>query len=167
MQADLREKWEKEGNKWPKVVPMMQTRIGMNSGLATVGNMGAKDRFNYTMMGDVVNLAARCESGSKSLGSYVMITQDTYQRATETKDDVLYRFLDKIVVKGRIEPVGMYEVGYKHNADQNTKDCLEIYAEAYQAYQNQKWQKAYELFELSSRKEPHNASNTPVSKQSF
>lgn len=162
MQAVLREKWQKEGEKWPQVVSMMQTRIGMNSGIATVGNMGAKDRFNYTMMGDVVNLAARCESGSKSLGAYVMITEDTYRLAKATKDDVLYRFLDKIVVKGRTEPVGMYEViGHTHDIDQNTRDCLEIYDEAYQAYQNQKFQKAYELFEISSRKEPKNANNTP------
>jgi class 3 adenylate cyclase len=51
------------------LVTKMQTRIGCNTGTATVGNMGALDRFNYTMMGDMVNLAARCESGAKAYGA--------------------------------------------------------------------------------------------------
>ena len=59
-QIELREKWKYEEEKWGKchgLVSQMQTRIGCNTGTATVGNMGALDRFNYTMMGDMVNLA--------------------------------------------------------------------------------------------------------------
>ncbi|MDA8775803.1 CHASE2 domain-containing protein, partial [Opitutales bacterium] len=72
-QIKLREKWSFEAEKWGKchgLVSKMQTRIGCNTGTATVGNMGALDRFNYTMMGDMVNLAARCESGAKAYGAY-------------------------------------------------------------------------------------------------
>ena len=54
-QVELRKKWKAEGDKWPDIVSKMQTRIGLNTGTATVGNMGALDRFNYTMMGDMVN----------------------------------------------------------------------------------------------------------------
>ena len=65
-QIELREKWKSEGDKWPTIVGEMQTRMGVNTGDATVGNMGSEKRFNYTMMGDTVNLAARCESGAKA-----------------------------------------------------------------------------------------------------
>ncbi|MFM8982824.1 MAG: adenylate/guanylate cyclase domain-containing protein, partial [Spartobacteria bacterium] len=68
--ADLRKKWVSEGDKWPSIVGKMRMRMGMNTGFATVGNMGSSRRFNYTMMGDTVNLAARCESGAKSYGVY-------------------------------------------------------------------------------------------------
>ena len=67
-QIELREKWVPEVEKWGKchgLVTQMQTRIGCNTGTATVGNMGALDRFNYTMMGDMVNLGCllreRCQ----------------------------------------------------------------------------------------------------------
>ncbi|HEY1109187.1 MAG TPA: adenylate/guanylate cyclase domain-containing protein, partial [Opitutaceae bacterium] len=66
--GELREKWRSEGGKWPEIVWNMQSRIGVNSGTCVVGNMGSRARFNYTMMGDDVNLAARMESGAKFWG---------------------------------------------------------------------------------------------------
>ena len=75
--AELRKKWRSEGNKWPEIVWNMQSRIGLNSGRATIGNMGSSTRFNYTMMGDNVNLAARMESGAKQYGVYTMVTEST------------------------------------------------------------------------------------------
>ena len=60
-QQELREKWAKED--WPDIVANMRTRIGLNTGEMVTGNMGSNRRFNYTMMGDNVNLAARAESG--------------------------------------------------------------------------------------------------------
>ncbi len=66
--GDLRTKWRSEGNKWPTMVHNMRTRIGLNTGVCMIGNMGSRSRFNYTMMGDNVNLAARMESGAKSWG---------------------------------------------------------------------------------------------------
>ena len=101
-----------EEEKWGKcygLVKQMQTRIGCNTGTATVGNMGALDRSNYTMMGDMVNLAARCESGAKAYGAYIMITEETKLASEKTRDDIAFRYLDKIVVKGRSQPVAMYE----------------------------------------------------------
>lgn len=162
MQVELREKWKSEGNKWPKIVTEMQTRIGINSGFATVGNIGAKDRFNYTMMGDMVNLAARCESGSKSLGAYTMITENCYQQAIHFKEDIVYRYLDKIVVKGRYEPMGMYEViGFEDEISTQTQDCIGTYKSAYELYLEQKWDEAYKLFDLSLLNEPNHPVYNP------
>ena len=104
----------------------MQTRIGCNTGTATVGNMGALDRFNYTMMGDMVNLAARCESGAKAYGAYIMITEETKLASQSTKDDIAFRYLDKIVVKGRKQPVAMFEpTGFFSELTRETQDCLD------------------------------------------
>ena len=146
-QAELREKWAAEGDKWPSVVPKMQTRMGCNTGIATVGNMGAENRFNYTMMGDMVNLAARCESGAKAYGAYIMVTEESMKASSEYKDDIQFRYLDKIVVKGRSIPVAMYEVlGFKDEIPTEVKDCLEIYNNAIEQYLAQDFKKAHELF---------------------
>ena len=122
------EKWVPEVEKWGKchgLVTQMQTRIGCNTGTATVGNMGALDRFNYTMMGDMVNLAARCESGAKAYGAYIMVTEET-KLASVTRNDIAYRYLDKIIVKGRSQPVAMYEpTGFINELSQETQDCLD------------------------------------------
>ncbi|MEM9018859.1 MAG: adenylate/guanylate cyclase domain-containing protein, partial [Verrucomicrobiota bacterium] len=102
MQTELREKWTREER--TPLVREMRTRIGLNTGRAVVGNMGSKRRFNYTMMGDNVNLAARLESGAKQYGVYTLVSEDTRNEARADIDDVLYRFIDQIVVKGRTLP---------------------------------------------------------------
>ena len=80
-------------------------RIGLNTGQAVIGNMGSEVRFNYTMMGDSVNLAARCESGAKVYGVYTMVTSNTLQEALAQGCELNYRMLDRIVVKGHSEPM--------------------------------------------------------------
>ncbi|MFP6855609.1 MAG: adenylate/guanylate cyclase domain-containing protein, partial [Opitutales bacterium] len=161
-QMELREKWQAEGDKWPSIVSLMQTRIGCNTGTATVGNMGSTDRFNYTMMGDMVNLAARCESGAKSYGAYVMVTDETKRAAEITKDDVAYRYLDKIVVKGRTEPVIMYEpVGFKDNLQQKTQDCLSCFQAGIDQYLQQDWAGALKAFEKAKGLELNQPGVTP------
>lgn len=161
-QIELREKWKSEGDKWPDIVSLMQTRIGLNTGTATVGNMGALDRFNYTMMGDMVNLAARSESGAKAYGAYIMITEDCYRAAKAQKDDIAYRYLDKIVVKGRTQPVEMYEVtGFWDVLDRDAKDCLDLFQQGIDCYLKQEWDKAEALFEKAKPLEPNKPGITP------
>ena len=129
----------------------MRTRIGLNTGTAVVGNMGSVRRFNYTMMGDNVNLGARCESGAKQYGVYTMITDDTRNAAVNAKDDVLYRYLDQIVVKGRTLPVKVHEVvGFKRDIQSATLDCLDLYEQGLSAYLEKNWDKASGKFERAS-----------------
>lgn len=162
--AELRMKWASEGDKWPPFVSRMQMRIGTNTGHATVGNMGSEKRFNYTMMGDMVNLAARCESGAKSYGVYTMVTGETMRSAEAGGDDCVFRFLDKIIVKGRSEPAEMYEVVcLRKDLDAETQKCIELYAEGIEHYRNQRWTPALDCFEKSAELETNRPERNPDS----
>jgi len=164
-QIELREKWKHEAEKWGKchgLVSQMQTRIGCNTGTATVGNMGALDRFNYTMMGDMVNLAARCESGAKAYGAYIMVTEETKLASEATKDDIAFRYLDKIVVKGRSQPVAMFEpTGFMSELSQETQDCLDCFRQGIDKYLLQDWDSALSMFEKAKEMEPNKPGVTP------
>ena len=157
---ELRQKWRSEGDKWPPIVHYLRARLGVNTGEAIVGNMGSDQRFSYTMMGDNVNLAARMESGAKSLGVYTMVTEATKLECEKfSKDEIVFRFLDKIVVKGRSLPVPVYEVvGFRAGMSQATADCLAIHAQAVERYLAQDWDGALQLFQKSATLEPYQPS---------
>ncbi|NLT71169.1 MAG: adenylate/guanylate cyclase domain-containing protein [Verrucomicrobiaceae bacterium] len=152
-QVELREKWQALGKS--ELVRGMRTRIGLNSGPAVVGNMGSQRRFNYTMMGDNVNLGARCESGAKAYGVYTMITGDTYEATRAVRDDITYRFLDRIVVKGRTLPVEVYEVIEQTSRIAHaTLECIDLYAAATELYLQRDWDGAGRAFTRSAALEP-------------
>jgi adenylate cyclase len=81
--------------------------IGINTGIATIGNMGSTKKKNYTAMGDTVNLASRLEGVNKVFHTRIIISEYTYERV---KDRLLCRQLDVIRVKGKTIPVKIYEV---------------------------------------------------------
>jgi adenylate cyclase len=159
---ELRVKWTAEGDKWPEIVKKMQSRIGVNGGQATVGNMGSATRFNYTMMGDNVNLAARMESGAKSWGVYTMCTEVTKVACEKHGDRVVFRPLAKLVVKGRSQPVPVYEiVGLKENVTPQTHECIAIFRQALDKYYARDWPGALELFAKSRELEFNVPGKTP------
>jgi len=82
-------------------------RIGLNSGDAVVGNMGSRHRFDYTCMGDTVNLASRLESANKFFGTRILLGPLTYEAA---KAGILAKPLARVAVKGKTEPVPVYEL---------------------------------------------------------
>ena len=161
--AGLRAKWQAEGDKWPEIVWKMQTRIGLNSGVCTIGNMGSRTRFNYTMMGDNVNLAARMESGAKAYGVYTMIAEATKLACEKHGGDrLVFRYLDKIVVKGRTLPVPIYEVvGFNEHVTEQTRECLGVFGDGIARYLAQDWDRAEALFRRSAELEPNQPGKTP------
>lgn len=160
--SELRDKWRSEGEKWPEIVHHMRNRIGINTGKMVTGNMGSESRFNYTMMGDNVNLAARCESGAKQFGVYTMVTKSTKEEAEQYGDRCVFRYLDRIVVKGKTEPVEVFEImGLRDRLPDSQFACKEKFEQAIEAYQQREWNRAIALFEQSAELEyftPHDDS---------
>jgi adenylate cyclase len=160
---ELRAKWRGEGDKWPEIVWRMQSRIGLNSGRCIIGNMGSRTRFNYTMMGDDVNLAARMESGAKSWGAYTMCTEVTRLACEQHGGDrVVFRPLGRIVVKGRSRAVPIHEVvGLKEFVSAETRECLGHFSRGLERYYAQDWEEALACFARSSALEPNQPGRTP------
>jgi adenylate cyclase len=153
--AELRGKWMEEGTRWPALVAQMHTRIGLNSGSVVVGNMGSLTRFNYTMMGDNVNLAARLETAAKNYGVSAIVSETTKTAAEMYGDRCVFRFLDKIRVKGRSRPVAIYEVaGLKDTLPSSARDCVEIFNRGIEYYLRQEWTAAADCFARSATLEP-------------
>ncbi len=161
--GELREKWTAEGGKWPDIVGQMQSRIGLNTGVCMIGNMGSRTRFNYTMMGDNVNLAARMESGAKSWGAYTMVTHATKLACEQHGDGrVVFRALGQIRVMGRSQAVPIYEVvGLKELLAPSVAGCLEIFEQGLARYHARDWDGAIALFKQSARLEPNQPGKTP------
>lgn len=154
-QKGMRIQWRAEIGKWNDKVINMHTRIGINTGLAVIGNMGSNVRFNYTMLGDNVNLSARCESAARYYGIYSMTTDNT-RKQVEPNKDVVFRKLDKIIVKGKTQAIGVHEiVGFRTQLTKEIFECIETFEAGLEAYYEQNWDKAIKLFKHSVRLE-HN-----------
>jgi len=134
----MREKLKAEGR------PILNVRMGVNSGPMVVGNMGSKTRMDYTMMGDAVNLAARLEGANKFYKNYSMISHNTYNQASEFIDT---RELDVITVVGKDEPITVYDLLGKKNTTSGSKaQLVEIYNQGLKAYKSRDFLKAGEIF---------------------
>lgn len=161
--ADLRERWSREGDRWPAIARQFRIRIGLHTGPALVGNMGTRQRFNYTMMGDNVNLAARMESGAKSWGMWTLCTEET-KRACEqhVPGKVLFRSLGRIIVKGRADPMGIFElISFRKEASDQLQECVQLFECGLARYRESDWSGAIAWFEKSAALEAHQPGSAP------
>jgi len=118
--------------------------IGLNTGDCVVGNMGSEQRFDYSVLGDSVNLASRLESQSKNYGANIVIGEVTYARI---KDDFALLELDLIAVKGKTEAVRIYSLmgGGEMAASESFLAFKKIHDSMLVAYRAQRWDEATKL----------------------
>ena len=133
-------------------LPIVDIGIGLNSGVAVVGEMGSKIRSDYTVIGDSINLGARLESLCKYYDSKLNISNFTKEKLT---GNYIYRFLDLVTVKGKHEPIEIWQV---HNFnEENTQPLfyssrkellkeLDTYHKAIELYKSSKFKEALAIF---------------------
>ena len=144
--AELREKWTQE-NSYCREAQEMKARIGINTGKAKVGFMGTENLASYTMMGDTVNLAARLEAAGKDYGVSIMVSDMT---RVHIEKEMFVRKLDAVRVKGKEEPVLVYElIGYRDKIDPKIIESARMYENAFDLYTAMKWDEAIESFKKS------------------
>jgi adenylate cyclase len=148
--GELNEKWTAEGR------PSLNIRIGVNTGEMVVGNMGSQRKFNYTVIGDSVNVGSRLEGANREYRTHIMVNEKTFRQAEE---GVVGRLLDRITVRGRTEIVTVYELLCLTTdpMPEDLVDMLHHYEEGMRHYQNQRWKEAREEFDkaLEARPEDH------------
>ncbi len=122
----------------------LRTRIGVHTGLMTVGNLGTPERLDYTIIGSQVNLASRLEAVNKQYGTLSIISGETYEAAGE---GLLVRRLDQVRVLGIDQPVRLYELlGYADDSTSALRESLELFEEGLSAFEAREWERARELF---------------------
>jgi adenylate cyclase len=140
MQEDLK-KFNKEHN------TTLAVGVGIHAGNAVVGNVGSKERVNYTVLGDTVNLASRVEGLTKKYGVEVLVTEEVKDKVDD--EGILFRKLDIITVKGKNLPTVLYEA---MRMDTSRVSVIKAYDEAFLKYQNGEFEKAKELFKALADK---------------
>ncbi len=137
--AELREEWRIAGH------PLLDIGIGLNTGTASVGNMGSQLRYGYTAMGDAVNLASRLEGLNKEYRTHVLVGPATFEAVRDA--GFLFRELDLIRVKGKLQPVTIYELVALRDAAAEHEERLNAFALARASYLRRDWLEAQKMFQ--------------------
>src|SRR5215469_18004883 len=136
----LQQEWKATGK------PLLDIGIGLNTGVASVGNMGSSLRYGYTALGDSVNLSSRLEGLNKDYGTHILVNETTYAAAKGA--GLVFRELDLIRVKGKNQPVVIYELlcdpaGLTAEIQERITD----FQKGRELYQQRRWPEAQSLFQ--------------------
>ena len=135
---ELRIRWRKQG------IPLIHSRMGVNSGPVMVGNLGSFSRKQYSVVGDAVNLAARLETINKQYGTYLLIGESTYEAAASVTEA---REIDIVRVVGKTQPVRIYELlGKKGLLTPEQEHGRDQFAHGLALYRERKFDEALGVF---------------------
>jgi adenylate cyclase len=142
---ELQKEWESQGK------PKLEIGIGLNTGVASVGNMGSALRYGYTALGDAVNLSSRLEGLNKDYGTHIIVNETTYQAAKG--DGFVFRELDLMRVKGKLQPVTIYQLMGRpedfasNGLAETVRSQVELFSRARELYRNRQWKAAQSAFQ--------------------
>ena len=149
---EMQKKWEAEGK------PHLDIGIGLNTGVASVGNMGSVLRYGYTALGDTVNLSSRLEGLNKDYGTHILVNETTYAAAKD--EGFVFRELDLIRVKGKLQPVTIYELigragqNSVYGAPEDVHARISLFQQARGRYRKRAWAEAQKTFQIILDKWP-------------
>jgi adenylate cyclase len=138
---DLRKELAAEG------LPPIHMRIGVHTGAAVVGNMGSEERFDYTAIGDTVNLASRLEGANKAYGTNILVSEAT---AKGLKGALALRVVDNVKVKGKLEPVQVYTIDADDEVDSLTEKGVS-------AFRARRWEESASFWQALLMRRPQDS----------
>jgi adenylate cyclase len=142
---EMQLEWQAKGK------PKLDIGIGLNSGVASVGNMGSALRYGYTALGDTVNVSSRLEGLNKDYGTHIIVNETTY--AATQKANFICRELDLIRVKGKTQPVAIYELICRkgetsvYGSAEELQLRLDQFAHGRKLYRARCWEDAQKIFQ--------------------
>jgi adenylate cyclase len=145
--TELQHKWHNDNR------GTINFRVGINAGETIVGNVGGSQRFDYTIIGDTVNLASRLEGANKEYGSRLLVSESVYE---SVKDLITTRQLDLLVVKGKSKPIRVFElIALKETPlPVEVENCLAEFKKGLALYRERDFQNAIGHFEAALKHVP-------------
>ncbi|MCM2282552.1 MAG: CHASE2 domain-containing protein [Bdellovibrionaceae bacterium] len=134
-----------------KGLPEIDIGIGLNTGEMSVGNMGSDTVRSYTVMGDAVNLGSRLEGINKQYGTRIIVSEFTYQAI---KSGFVCREVDWVRVKGKAQPVRIFELVAEKTVPSETRTLLDTFQKGFEAYHQKAWDEAIEHFTAALNLKP-------------